>query len=310
MSPDLGHTLSSISSILPKVDAVSLHFAPYSFHPKGLSIRTLIKLAVILAKKTLHITFHEIWIGAFPKAPWRERLIGGLQRKSIQRFLQIAKPKAVYSTNAASIDRLRKAGIAPKYLYLFGNINTQCKTINKSADECIKKPIVTFFGTPYLNFPYSQLIENLVELFKSLRAEPIIRILGAVREGSGLSLLREEAKHYALPVEETGRLSTEDLAIEFQAAACGVSTTPFDALGKSSSTAAMLEHGLPVVAHDDGDTPQEVLFAPGPFKERIVLLEQTDFVNRLIKLIKAPKPQFFDGAAYTADSFISFLSSK
>ena len=40
----------------------------------------------------------------------------------------------------------------------------------------------------------------------------------------------------------------------------GVSTTSYDVIGKSGATTAMLEHGLPVLAYDDGDTPMESLF--------------------------------------------------
>ena len=34
----------------------------------------------------------------------------------------------------------------------------------------------------------------------------------------------------------------------------------------------MLEHGLPILAYDDGDTTVENLFAPKPFHKQVFLL--------------------------------------
>ena len=41
----------------------------------------------------------------------------------------------------------------------------------------------------------------------------------------------------------------------------GVSTTSYDVIGKSGATTAMLEHGLPVLAYDDGDTNGKPLYS-------------------------------------------------
>ena len=78
---------------------------------------------------------------------------------------------------------------------------------------------------------------------------------------------------------------------------------------KSGAAAAMLEHGLPLVAFDDGDTPEEALFAPGPFKKRIILLNDINFSCRLRELLKSPKPSFFDGVAYTSETLLRSLAT-
>ena len=303
-----GSSLASVSSALPPADIVSLQFAPYAFHPKGLPGRPLLQLAEALAKRPLQVTFHEIWTGAYPRASLWERFTGNRQRREILNFLRIARPKGILTTNAASIDRLQRENLSPEYLYLFGNVPLAAQ-IEKIDEVWPKaKSTIAFFGTPYSDFPYRRLFQTLAKTYISMKCEPTVRILGGIREAKGLNLLRKEAERLDLAVETTGRLSTEELSLELQAATYGVATTPFDALGKSGSAAAMLEHGLPVVAHDDGDTPKDALFAPGPFKERIVLLTQKDFTNRLKTLIGTPKPPFFDGVTYTANSFISFLT--
>ena len=312
IDPEKGSSLASVATTLPSADVVSLQFAPYAFHPRGLPGRTLLQLAESLADRALHVTFHEIWIGAYPDAPWRERLVRGRQRKNILRFLQVARPDAVYATNAASLDRLRREGLSPEYLYLFGNVPYAAPVPSFSKAEStprLDNPAIAFFGTPYEDFPYRLVFENLVATFRSMKVEPTVRILGGVREAAGLDLLRKEAERYGLTVEETGRLSTEELSRELQVAASGVATTPYDAIGKSGAAAAMLEHGLPVVAHDDRDTPQDALFAPGPFEDRFALVGQRDFSSRLRQLVEGPKPAFFDGVSYTAEAFLRSVSS-
>ena len=311
IDPEKGSSLDSVARSLPPADIVSMQFAPYAFHPKGLPGRPLLQLAEALAEHALRVTFHEIWIGAYPRASWRERLMGKRQRKAVLHFLRTARPQAIYTTNAASLDRLQQADLHPEYLYLFGNVPYATPTTSSSNTEASSRqhdPFVAFFGTPYEDFPYRQLFENLADAFP-MKDTPRIRILGGIRKDSGLALLREEAKRKELTVEETGRLSTEELSRELQGASCGVATTPYDALGKSGAAAAMLEHGLPIIAHDDGDTPEETLFAPGPFKERIILLDDTDFSSRFRELLEAPNSEFFDGVAHTAETFLRSLSS-
>ena len=60
--------------------------------------------------------------------------------------------------------------------------------------------------------------------------------------------------------------------MQLQACHLGVCTTPYDIFGKSGTTAAMLEHGLPILVFDDGDTPIEKLFVIDEFSDQIFLL--------------------------------------
>ena len=87
INPKSGQTLEKTAESLPQCDVVSLQFAPYAFHPKGLPGKGLHSLAASLAGRQLQIMFHEIWIGAYPQATLRERWIGRRQRRQIH-FLQ------------------------------------------------------------------------------------------------------------------------------------------------------------------------------------------------------------------------------
>ena len=99
---------SLFSKNLPDADFYSLQFAPYSFSPYGCSGRPIFEFARSLYKKKIMVNFHEIWIGAYPGAKWKESLIGWRQKREILKFLKIVKPRAIHSTNAAAIDRLKK----------------------------------------------------------------------------------------------------------------------------------------------------------------------------------------------------------
>ena len=87
----------------------------------------------------------------------------------------------------------------------------------------------------------------------------------------------------------------------------GVSTTSYDVIGKSGATTAMLEHGLPVLAYDDGDTPMESLFIPDQFKDQIFLINDHSSAEKLIQYIDKPRKSFFDGVAHTANKMLELV---
>jgi hypothetical protein len=70
----------------------------------------------------------------------------------------------------------------------------------------------------------------------------------------------------------------------------------------------MLEHRLPVLAYDDGDTPQENLFIPDTFKDQIFLINDHSSVEKLIQYIDKPRKSFFDGVAHTANKMLELVS--
>ena len=85
---DDGNALIDITGNLPPADLYSIQFAPFSFSPNGLSKKRLLCLAKSLNGKSTHINFHEIWIGAYPSANWKEKTIGWLQKREIVKLTQ------------------------------------------------------------------------------------------------------------------------------------------------------------------------------------------------------------------------------
>jgi hypothetical protein len=116
------------------------------------------------------------------------------------------------------------------------------------------------------------------------------------------------ARDYNLSLSVSNQFLRDEISKELQASSIGVSTTPYDIMGKSGTTAAMLEHGLPVLAYDDGDTPKERLFIPDQFKDQIFLINDGTSVENILKYIVKPRKPFFDGVAYTANKILELVS--
>ena len=285
-------------------DLYSLQYAPYSFSSKGIIGKPLFDLGKTLHDRKVHINFHEIWIGDYPNAPLKEKLIGWLQRIEIRRFLKIARPALVTCSNSAALDRLKSARIKAEYLYLFGNIPYSKFEVN--CNENLIK--VAIFGTLYEKFPYDLLLKRLKEISDIQKRKLQIRIIGRQREGKGLSLLKDLAQQSSFRIHECGELITDSISHELQSCDLGVCTTPHDILGKSGATAAMLEHGLPIIAFDDGDTSREKLFVIQEFDEQIFLLNENTCIENLISLMASERKPFFNGIKRTAKDMIDLIS--
>lgn len=295
---------SKVSSTLPDADVFSVQFAPYAFSHRGLAGKSLVQLATELSGKNTHINFHEVWIGAYSSANWKEKICGWRQKKEILKFLKRTKPKLITSTNSAGIDRLKNEGIYTKHLYLFGNVPFSRVPINNKPNALR----IVFFGTLYQKFPYELLAKTLNQISKITQKKLEIQLIGRQREGQGLRKLKSIAADFNFPLSETGELTFEQISHLFQDCEIGVSTTPYDVIGKSGTTAAMLEHGLPILTYDDGDTRKENLFSFKPFEDQIFQIHAPNEITKLVKFISFGRKAFFDGVAYTAKSMLDLIT--
>ena len=290
---------------LPSADLYSFQFAPYACANDGIPKRILNLLAIKLQNKKVHLNFHEIWIGAYPRANWNERGIGWLQKNLILGFIKKCKPEWITTSNAAAIDRLKCRNVPAEFLYLFGNIPFSSAFKVTTSGQTLK---IAFFGTPYSHFPYHKLGDFFSNLSKSCGKQLEIFLIGRQREDGGTDQLLSLCKMNNFLIQTTGELTTNLISELLQECTLGISTTPFDVISKSGATAAMLEHGLPVLAYDDGDTPQESLFVPDPFKDQIFLINDHSSVEKLLQYVEKPRKSFFDGVAHTANKMLELVS--
>ena len=291
----------TFSMDLSAIDLCSIQFSPYGFSSNGISGTYLNSFANALSRKKTHIVFHEIWIGAYPKATIKEKITGWIQKREILKFVKLLNPSLLFSTNSAAIHRLKSEGINAEYLYLFGNIPyVESLAVPKKGNFRI-----AFFGTVYESFPY-ELLATRLKLITKEKIE--LRIIGRQRENIGLAKLQSMAQKQGFKISMTNELPPEKISHELQNCSFGVSTTPFDILGKSGATAAMLEHGLPIYTYDDGDTPKKNLFIFEPFKEQIFLINEASHAEKIVDFTKRPRKPFFNGVVHTADDIIKMLS--
>ncbi len=290
---------------LPEADLYSFQFAPYAYANNGLPMTILNFLARKLQNKKVHLNFHEIWVGVYPRANWKERGIGWLQKNLILGFINKCKPVCITSSNAAALDRLKQLGIPAKFLYLFGNMPFSANFKVTPKGQTLK---VAFFGTSYADFPYHKLGDFFSILSKTSAKKLEIILIGRQRKDASPDHLFSMCQKNEFLIEKTGELSTELISKQLQKCTLGVSTTPYDVIGKSGATAAMLEHGLPVLAYDDGDTPQESLFIPDPLKDQIFLINKHSSVKKLLQYIEKPRKSFFDGVAHTTNKMLHLVS--
>ena len=297
---DFGNFPTDLSAI----DLCSIQFSPYGFSSNGISGPYLNSFANALSGKKTHLVFHEIWIGAYPKAKIKEKVMGWRQKREILKFVKLLNPSVVFGTNSAAIDRLSREGIHAKYLYLFGNI-PYSPTPAGSQKEHFR---VAFFGTVYENFPYELLAVRLKCITKLSKQKIELRIIGRQRDSIGLEKIRSMAQKHEFEISMTNELPPAKISNELQNCSIGVSTTPYDVLGKSGATSAMLEHGLQIFAYDDGDTRKESLFVFEPFQDQIFLINESSHAEKIVQFSQRPRKPFFDGVVHTADNLLKMLS--
>ena len=199
---------------------------------------------------------------------------------------------------------MKRRGVPARFLYLFGNVPFSSASKATTAEQTLK---IAFFGTPYTNCPYQKLGDFFSNLSKTFGKKLEIVLIGRQREESGTDQILLLCKKNNFSIQTTDELSTNLISEQIQECTLGVSTTPFDVIGKSGATAAMLEHGLPILAYDDGDTPQESLFVPEPFQDQVFLINDHSSVEKLLQYIEKPRKSFFDGVAHTAKKMLELV---
>jgi len=299
---------------------ISLQFVPYAFGQRGLFKEFLKGVSKFTQGRHLHFKFHEIWIGQYPKAPLKEKLIGYMQKKMVQQLIQLLQPKVIHYTNAGSKSRLDQAGIHAQYLPIFSNIPVNPKSeenwiIRKLVEEGQPLPdnradrfiFFGFFGSIHSNWPARQLLERLRMYTAAQAKRPALLHAGILPRNR--NRWREMQKNYSGDwlIHSFGKLSDEDVSSYIHGLNYGLTSTPWDLLGKSGAVAAMVEHGLPVIVNVEGGTPGAPLIIQEKFQSLILRADEQ-------LLLKLPSPirqqPARDNLSIVADQFLVSLEAK
>jgi hypothetical protein len=225
-------------------DWVSLQFVPFSFHPKGLSLTLTGKMATLVSEYKFNIMFHELWVGLNSKVKFKMLLLGLAQKILIKRLLRQLKPDSITTSILAYKHALSEFHI--KILPLFSNVPITLP-INCTTQVTEYLKVVHFGSFSGATEDFKQQLHFLVEAAKFCSKE--IQFLtigegGAFKENAMMAVKEVIGENR---IVDLGRLSVVDISCILQVADVGISRANYALSGKSGSTLAMIEHGLPVL---------------------------------------------------------------
>ena len=268
-------------------DWVSFQMSCYAYHPKGLLFglnRHLRQLAD--ACENWQVMFQELWIAFHQGSLLKHRLVGALQRFSIKRAVQTLRPKLLQTSTPLFQALLRTVGMEATVLPLAGSIPVNpdagldwfLEVLGNpgspvAAQERKEHLAGGFFGGILSNWEPEPFFSSLKKVAQKTGQK--VSICSAGRTGAGGEAIWERLMpaypdfHFrklgALPVE---RVSQYLRNLDF-----GIAATPWQVIGKSSATAAMLDHGVPVMVTRNDSQPRQRLPIDPPADSLLILAD-------------------------------------
>jgi glycosyltransferase involved in cell wall biosynthesis len=241
---------------------ISLQFVPYGFHDKGFAWKVADYLRPIVTKRGVHVMFHELWIGGYRRAKLKERVIGTLQRACIFHMLRSVGPSAISTSNAPYIGMLKGGGFDAELLPMFGSIPfAESADVEWVYDEIRRAGVPSVrrdelwlfcvFGSLHSIWPSEPLVQYLREAGERNGRKIVVISIGRLGPGEPLWDRLKSQYRDVLHFVRLGERSTREVSAALQASDFGLATSPWELIGKSSSVASMLEHGLPVIVNRD-----------------------------------------------------------
>lgn len=251
-------------------DWISLQYVPFSFHEKGLFIGLSNLLKQLSRNSSLHIMFHELWVGMSIQSPRRQIWLGKAQRYLIYSLLATLRPLVVHTHTHLYQIYLAKLGVQAFLLPLFSNIPQKSRLNNNFIPATPTKEhqlkFVIFGGiTP--GTPVESIAEEVALYTNQRKLAVNLTILG--RSGSQQETWAIAWRTCNLAVHILGEQSPVNIADLLSQSSIGLSTTPMILAGKSSAIAAMQAHGLPILCISQPWQPRgisEWQSVPGTFQ--------------------------------------------
>lgn len=270
-------------------DWISVQFVPFSFHPKGLPVVFINRLAKLLIGFKVHVMFHELWVGMDKKASLKFKLWGGVQKKLIISFINKLKPKQIHTNTNLYQSYLNKLGFKSDILPLFSNIPVSSEKGIISNDNTIN---LVLFGSIHYGAPIEQLTNEISAYASSYQKKIVLNFLGKC--GSEQDNWIAACSDAKLETKVWGTQSEKNISKILCASNAGITTTPQSLVQKSGSVAAMKEHGLPILCVSRSWEPRAVtdlpdlhgvlIYKPGNFKQ-LLLMKAIEIDNMLENVV-------------------------
>ncbi|MFN9546612.1 MAG: hypothetical protein ACK6AD_06035 [Cyanobacteriota bacterium] len=228
-----------------KPDWISLQYVPFAFHSKGLPFCLIQCLASVKYHCKWHVMVHELWVD--PSQSIRHRLLYYLQRQIFRLLCIILHPRLVHTSNHWYQGLLSSVGVKSALLPLFSNIAyVPVVSLKKTPTQ---DWTFLFFGAINMDWQPEELFHQ-IEIARRKKSILSCKFVSVGNLGDYGTKLWDSFEQYSSPAFQFfrfGKLSQEIISEHLQKADFGISVSPSHLIDKSSSTAAMLSHGLPVI---------------------------------------------------------------
>lgn len=230
--------------------ALSLQFVPYGFQRRGLpwSMPWVVRAMTQSSgrgqpARSLHLMFHEIWIGLAENSNLRTRLVGHMQRALLHHLVQRTNPCLVHTTNQVYLQCLRTIGIPAQLSPLYSNLPIPLSPERPDPHYLT----ACLFGRIPPEWDPEPVLQVLFHQAARQGRVPRLRLLGrSHRSKNWLAVIRR--RWPSLTIEHFGSVDCPcQLARYIQSTDVGLATTPWLLIEKSGAVAAFLALGVPVV---------------------------------------------------------------
>ena len=266
----------------------SFQMSCYAYHRKGLLFgfnRHLPRLAA--ACENWQVMFQELWIAFHKGSLLKHRLVGALQRHSIKGGVRALRPRLLQTSTPLFQALLRTVGIEASILPLAGSIPVSADPgvdwflevlgdPGKPVAELERKQHLAggFFGGILANWEPEPFFSSLRKVAQKTGQK--VSICSAGRMGGGGEAIwgRLLSGYPDFRFRKFGALPVERVSQYLQNLDFGIAATPWQAIGKSSATAAMLDHGVPVMVTRNDCEPRQRLQIDPPADPLLILADR------------------------------------
>jgi hypothetical protein len=232
---------------------VSFHYVSFAYARRGLAVDIGRRFREIAGKRRVELNAHELWTGFDLAATAKDRVNGFLQYVLFRRMLRQLAPDVIHVSNPTYVEMMRQIGRTVRLAPLFGNVPLTGALPAPDA-EGFEEPAgqvwrLLFFGSIHAEWPPEPFLTRLTALAASEGRRPVVISVGRIGGGQPVwdRMIATHGHHCRFV--RLGERPAAKISAIFNGVDFGVSTSPMCLIGKSSTVAAMLEHGLPVIVN-------------------------------------------------------------
>jgi hypothetical protein len=297
-------------------DWISLQFVCYGFNRKGLAFKEAFWLPPLFRGRKLQVMLHELWVGTEPRPSIKNTLLGWAQRYLVLRLLRVLDPRLLHTTNRVDQQILARYGIASEVLPLFGNIPVGAEPAGQWLADAIlagRGPDIRkdrhrlwlfgLFGSISLDWPGAEILQRLSAIARDAGRHMVVISAGRAGRYAEDLFARWRILLPDIDFVLIGPRSSQEISQFLNSVDFGLPSAPTRRLAKSSSFAAMIDHGLPVIVNSDKVTAQ--VYARDFGTEAVFLSGDVSLPEQLSNAVA--RVRLASRSAATATAFVSML---